>query len=320
MRLLVAIDAGRSGFEDLKRAIAVDRLSSTRTLRRYLATLADAGFPWYYDRGQGCYRFPDGHALRRVELSGAELVGLDTLRSLGARLGGTIAGSIEEVARRLTSAAQTDARPALNVQLAPAAGLDDRWRATFERLQRALRARQSVRFRYVDKHRQKTDRHVDPYGFVLSAGRVYVVAHDRGRGARRVFALDGITDVRLAPNRFSLPADFDVAAFAGASVSGTIAGGPVAHVSIRFAAIVAGAAVAERVVREREIHEQADGSVIVSYGVAEISEIVRWSLKWGTEAEILAPPEARLAAAEIVAALAERYRARPAKRADSAKR
>ena len=44
-RLLNAIDEGRFSFEDLKDRIAEgDRRPSTRSLRRYLAVLADAGY------------------------------------------------------------------------------------------------------------------------------------------------------------------------------------------------------------------------------------------------------------------------------------
>ena len=48
VRLLSAIDEGRHSFECLKDRIAEGaKRPSTRSLRRYLAVLADAGFPWY---------------------------------------------------------------------------------------------------------------------------------------------------------------------------------------------------------------------------------------------------------------------------------
>jgi predicted DNA-binding transcriptional regulator YafY len=63
VRLLSAIDEGVYAFEELKERIAEGKPPSTRSLRRYLAVLADAGFPWYFDRGAGTYRFSDGYSL-----------------------------------------------------------------------------------------------------------------------------------------------------------------------------------------------------------------------------------------------------------------
>ena len=74
VRLLNAIDEGRFSFEDLKDRIAEgERRPSTRSLRRYLAILAEAGFPWYCDRAANVYRFAGGYSLKRLELNSNEL-------------------------------------------------------------------------------------------------------------------------------------------------------------------------------------------------------------------------------------------------------
>jgi len=65
VRLLSAIDDGRYSFEELKDRIADDKPPSTRSLRRYLAVLSDAGFPWYFDRTTATYKFAEGYSLRR---------------------------------------------------------------------------------------------------------------------------------------------------------------------------------------------------------------------------------------------------------------
>jgi proteasome accessory factor B len=174
-------------------------------------------------------------------------------------------------------------------------------------LQRAQLERQSVRFTYVDKRGARSKRHVDPYGFVVSGGRIYAVAHDRGRGAKRVFALDGISDVKIAPQRFTLPADFDIQAFAARSVSGIMHGDESTLVTVSYSAVVARAAIADRVVRERVVEERSDGSVVIIYTVSDAGEFVRWAMKWGAEAEILAPANVRSLAAKMAAEILARY-------------
>jgi predicted DNA-binding transcriptional regulator YafY len=61
------------------------------------------------------------------------------------------------------------------------------------------------------------------------------------------------------------------------------------------------------VARDRRVERQDDGSVEITYRVADPLEIVRWSLSWGTEGEVIAPPSAREHARTIARTLAETY-------------
>jgi predicted DNA-binding transcriptional regulator YafY len=312
LRLLAAIDEGRFGFEALKAQIDEERPPSTRTLRRYLAEVAAAGFPWSFDRAAGVYRFEYGYSLRKLRLSSDELFGLLALKGIATSLGGNIGASIGGVTDRLAKVADrasvgAASTPAVLVQIADP-HLDSEHGETFRTLQRAQLDRQSVRFAYVDKRGTRSKRHVDLYGFVVSGGRVYAVAHDRGRGAKRVFALDGISDARIAPQRFTMPADFDIQAFAARSVSGIMHGDESILVTVAYSAVVARAAIPDRVVRERAVEERPDGSVVIVYTVADAGEFVRWAMKWGAEAEILAPANVRALAGKMAAEILERYK------------
>jgi predicted DNA-binding transcriptional regulator YafY len=311
LRLLSAIDEGRHSFESLKKRVDPEQPPSTRSLRRYLATLSEAGFPWYFDREVGAYVFEDGYSLRRMELSNNELFGFLALRGIATSLGGNIGASMDEVAEKLThvagdSATRATAKPAVRVHMADAQ-LDPERSAYFEALQKAQRDRQSVRFAYVDKAGKRSQRHVDVYGFVVSGGRVYSVAHDRGRGAKRVFALDNVSDVKIAPQRYSIPDDFDIEAFAARSVSGIMHSDTVTIVTVGYSPVVARAARADRVVRERTIRELPGDVVEIDYAVDDPAEFLRWVLKWGAEAEVLAPPAVRAAALSLARAVVARY-------------
>ncbi|MGH7727765.1 MAG: helix-turn-helix transcriptional regulator [Vulcanimicrobiaceae bacterium] len=312
LRLLAALDEGRHDFESLKRRVDLDHPPSTRSLRRYLATLSEAGFPWRYERAGGTYGFADGYSLRRLELTGRELLGLSTLRGIARSLGGNLGASIDEVTERLVRVADRSAvvaaeRPAVRVQLAEPR-LDPERSAAFELLQRAQRERQSVRFAYVDKRGSGSRRHVDLYGFVVSSGRIYAVAFDRGRGARRVFALDNISEIERSPQRYSIPDDFVLAQFADRSPSGVWESESEVQVTVRYSAVVARAAEAERVVREQKAERGPDGMLTIAYSVADPAEFVRWTLKWGAQAEIVEPADVRALARRTVAELAAVYR------------
>ena len=312
VRLLSAIDEGRFAFEELKDQIADEKPPSTRTLRRYLSVLADAGFPWFFDRATGTYRFAEGYSLRRLNLSHRELLGLVTLKRLGSSLGGTFATAIEETTEKLLRS--SDRRTEVAVEHSSlairfeAVSMDDAVERVFEQLQSAERDRRRVGFNYTDKNNARTQRRVDPYGFIVSNGRIYLVGFDHTRTDMRVFAVDNVSDVTITPQKFERPADFNLEAYGAHSVSGVVHGQSVADVTVRFSPVVAKAATAaSTVARDRRVVRRDDGGVDITYRVSDPIEIVRFSLGWGAEAEVVAPEEARRAAADIARRLAARY-------------
>ncbi len=313
VRLLNAIDQGRHSFEELKDRIAEGgKRPSTRSLRRYLAILGNAGFPLYFDRSANAYRFAGGYSLKRLDLSGGELFGLVALRSLGASIGGTIGASIDEVAEKLVGSAGRSARVRLEAS-SPVAfrlseiRLDEQGERAFALLSSAERASRSVRFAYLDKEGKRTNRTVDPYGFIVNAGRIYCVAYDHTRRDKRTFAVDSVSSPVMLAKTFVRPDGFNVEEYAAASISGVLHGDKTTEVRVRFAPRVAKAAMAAQVVAEREVAPCDDGSAEITYRVADVDELVRWVLGWGAQAEIVAPEAARRRIAELSREIARKY-------------
>jgi len=313
VRLLNAIDQGRHSFEDLKDRIAEGgRRPSTRSLRRYLAVLSDAGFPWYFDRAANVYRFAGGYSLKRLDLSSGELFGLVALRSLSASIGGTIGASIEDVAEKLARSAGGGARERVEAA-SPVAfrlseiRLDERGERAFALLSGAERTSRSVRFAYLDKEGTPSTRTVDPYGFIVNAGRIYCVAYDHTRRDMRTFAVDSVSSPHVLAKTFVRPSGFNVEAYAAASISGVLHAEETTEVCVRFAQRVAKAAIAARVVAEATVTPRDDGAVDIAYRVADVDELVRWVLGWGVQAEIVFPNAARDRIAALAAEIARRY-------------
>ena len=312
VRLLNAIDEGRHSFEQLKERIAEGKVPSTRSLRRYLAILSDAGFPWYFDRATGTYRFSEGYSLKRLNLNSRELVGLVTLKRLGSSLGGALASYIDEAAGKLLSSAdrrttgEAERGPSLAIRLDEVA-LEPDVERVFEKLQSAERSRRRIQFSYVDKNGRRTDRRVDPYGFIVSSGRIYLVGYDHDRTDMRVFAVDNVGEPTLLPTTFERPAEFNLETWGANSVSGVWHAQTLTAVRVRFSPVVAKAAVAATVTRERRVERRSDGSVEITYTIADPEEVVRWTLGWGGEAEIVDPVSARAAAREMARRIVERH-------------
>ena len=313
VRLLNAIDEARHSFESLKDRIAEGaKRPSTRSLRRYLAVLSEAGFPWYFDRVTNTYRFAGGYSLKRLDLSGGELFGLVALRSFGASIGGAIGSSINEITDKLLGSsnngvrARADAPTPLAFRLSEIR-LDENGEAALRVFSAAERASRSVEFVYHDKEGKQSARSADPYGFIVSSGRIYCVAYDHARHDKRVFAVDNISEPRMLAKTFVKPKDFDVEAYAAASISGVMHGDDTTAVRVRFAPRVAKAAVAARIVAERQVVRHDDGSVQIEYRVADVDELVRWVLGWGAQAEILEPAHARERIAQLASEITTKY-------------
>lgn len=313
VRLLNAIDEGRFSFEALKDRISEgEHRPSTRSLRRYLAVLADAGFPWYFDRATNTYRFSDGYSLKRLELSNSELFGLVALRAISVSLGGALGTYVDEVTAKLVGSAnrgvrdRIEAPPTVSFRLSEIR-LDEQGERVFGMLSSAERSARTVRFAYEDKDGNHSTRLADPYGFIVSAGRVYCVAYDRDRHDKRVFAVDNINALTVTAQTFVRPAGFNVDDFASTSISGVLHGDAVMQARVRFAPRVAKAAIAARVVSDRAIDRRDDGAVEITYHVSDIDELARWVLGWGAQAEVIEPAALRDRMRLLVAEILSKY-------------
>ena len=311
VRLLNAIDEGRHSFEALKERINEEgKRPSTRSLRRYLAVLADAGFPWYFDRAANVYKFASGYSLKMLELSGDELFGLVALKSLGASLGGSLGAYIHGVTDKLVVSSRggkglVEGHSPVAFRVA-GVSLDAAGEKAFALLSSAERSSRSVSFTYRDKEGTQSRRTADPYGFVVSGGRVYCIAFDHSRKGIRTFAVDNIEMPDVLAQTFTKPADFDVEAYSAGSISGVL-NGTVSDVRVRFAPRVAKAAAAARVVADRVVEPQVDGGVEITYRVADSEELVRWVLGWGAQAQVVAPLPIRQRAKDLLQEISAQY-------------
>jgi proteasome accessory factor B len=123
----------------------------------------------------------------------------------------------------------------------------------------------------------------------------------------RVFAVDNVSEPQALAATFERPTDFNLDAFGANSVSGVVHAEELSEVTVRFSPIVAKAAALAPAARSRRIERRPDGSAEITYAVADPMEIVRWSLSWGAEAEVISPQDARTSARALLDAMTARY-------------
>ena len=189
--------------------------------------------------------------------------------------------AMQRVQERIAWAMPSDAG---EVVMAGEAGARDDLRAT---VVDAARRRRRVRLQYLKPDAPAAEaRSVYPYVVAHAGGHTYVIGHDHDRGEIRVFRMDRVLEARVGDEWFDVPEDFDAADY--------IDGGHVyradeeIEVTVRYSPRVA------RWITERgEGEVQEDGSVVVPHTVADPGWIVRHVLRYGPDAEVVAPVEVR---------------------------
>jgi predicted DNA-binding transcriptional regulator YafY len=295
-QMLRAIERAHLGLTIDK--LAAEAHVSTRTIRRDLAALAEAGFPLYDERIDGRVRWKlEGSPFRRLDVVGFTLSEacalyagralLDTM--IGGPLGDDLTRAFEKFEHALAPMRHfLDDLPRLL-----AAKPLERTRHSPERREHvakiveAIFHRRQARMRYYSmSSRRDRSYRVDPLRLVYAEGGVYLLARVEAYQAVRTFAVERIRALALLPSTFAPPAD-DPAARLAHSL-GVHEGEPIA-VKVHLDERVAG------FVTEREWHPsqrhlpQPDGSVIVELAVSNDRALHKWILGFGSMARVLAP-------------------------------
>lgn len=225
-----------------------------------------------------------------------------TLARIAAALGAPVEGELRDAIGQICAIGESDGF----LHLREAAPRDAaRVTETFALLKAAAAAHARVEFPYTTSQRNTAVRTVEPYHVIVRSGRSYLVGYDLGRRDWRKFALDaigrpirkvGTFTRRIVPPH--LLADRAVGWFSG-SVR--------IDVTVRFSALVAAAVTGQQWQREQRVTPLADGGAEIVLAFADLGEAVRWALRFGPEAAIVAPPEAVALARGIVERIARTY-------------
>ena len=218
-RVLAALEVlqarGWVGADELARRLEVDR----RTVRRYMATLRDLGFPVEARIGRdGGYRLRPGFRLPPLMLTEDEalavVLGLLAARRIGLASAAPASESALAKLERVLPLALRDAALSLDRTVeftlqrrraSPAAS------PVLLTLALAANWRRSVEVGYRNFRGEVSERRIDPYGLVFHTGRWYLVGWDHRRLAQRTFRIDRMASATLSEETFTPPSAFNSA-------------------------------------------------------------------------------------------------------------
>ena len=302
------------------RALADEYGVSLRTIYRDVDALSAAGIPIYSERGnQGGYRLLDGYRTR--------LNGMSALEAEALFLGGLSGQAAELGLDAACASARNKLLAALPAEVREGAGrmhtrfhLDaPGWFDAAERpdclprLAQAVWGEQPIEVRYRSWKGEKT-RVLDPLGIVLKGGAWYLVA--RVEASVRTYRVSRILELRVLDGCFQRDDAFDLAAYWQDNARRFEQEQHPERATVRlspWAVKMMEAFLPPFVVANATIGDAAeDGWRTASLPVGPACHAAHDLLRFGAEAEVLAPEALRVRIGLIAADLARRYDAAPA--------
>jgi predicted DNA-binding transcriptional regulator YafY len=284
---------------------------SVRTVHRYINQLNEMGIPIYSERGPyGGFSLVRGYKMPPLIFTPQEAVAVYLGTSLVEEIWGQLyADAAHGVTAKLDNVLPDEQRRevAWARRTLVATGLHRADHAPLapllEKLRHAAHQRRRVTMVYHSRSRPRPlERDLDPYALVHRWGWWYVVGHCCLRDAVRTFRVDRIQELTLRDDTYKMPDDFDVHQYLAQETWFP----PRFRVRMRFTPQGALEALDERTYWDT-MEEQPDGSLVVTFGAAELEWAARVALWYGPEVEVLEPEELRQRLREWTSAVSSLY-------------
>jgi predicted DNA-binding transcriptional regulator YafY len=297
-KVLHALESSRHG-------ASIDGLAgeldvTTRTIRRDLAALQEAGFPLYDERDdEGRVRWRiDGQVLKGIEIGFtlAEMCALYLSRNLLESVAGTpfqrdLTHAFERLEKMLSPRMRQflDRLPSvLAAKPGPRVRGGDSSPAIVSRLLEAtLHFRvATMRYHSVSSGRVK-DYELHPYRLAFAQGGLYLLAYVPEYNDVRTFAVDRIRSVSLEKQTFTPRQNIGDDVFANSL--GVHMGGKAAPIEIEFDQRVAPYVRARVWHASQQLGDHADGRLTLTMQVSHDWALRSWILSWGPFARVVSP-------------------------------
>jgi predicted DNA-binding transcriptional regulator YafY len=300
-------------FADFKTELGM----SPASVKRDLAYMRDRfNAPIEYDRDANGYRFGKPRSGPRYELPGlwfnaSEVLALlSTLRMLGDLQPGMLEGQIEPLRERLRAILGSGDHSWEEVEKRIRIFQPERREsktAHFSVIAAAVLKRSRLWIRHYNRKKdEETEREVSPQRLVHYRDNWYLDAWCHLRKDLRSFAVDAIREAALREGRAKEIASGELDEHLGAGY-GIFAGKKVEWATLKFTPEAARWVSVQNWHPRQRARIEKDGSYFLEVPYSEAPELVMEILKFGADAEVLAPASLRERIAQALAQAARRY-------------
>jgi len=291
--------------------VTIDELASlcdvtTRTIRRDLQALEEAGFPLFDDRSHDDRKprwLVNGQAFKGLTagLTVSELCALYFSRALVESLSGTpFRDDVESAFEKLSAVLTPHMRGFLDQLPRIIATKPDPMRRRpgdqvevareQQIVSRALEATWHLRQATITYHSKSSDRTksylVHPYRLAYAQGGLYLLAYVPEYAEVRTFAIERLRDISVLDETFTPIEELPDAAFPH---SLGVHSGPPERVDIEFEPAVADYIRARQWHPSQQIRDAADGGLIMALDVCLDRALQSWILSFGPFARVVSP-------------------------------
>ena len=270
--------------------------TSTKTVNRDISFMRDQlGLPVEWDARSNGYRYTaEVDAFPTVQVSEAELFALLVAqKALEPYQGTPFQEPLESALKKLSDGLKDRVFISLDRLDTPvsfkSAGISNATLETFQIVTRAVAQQQVLHFDYKNLGaRRYQKRRTQPLHLCCVENQWYVVCHDLDRQAMRTFALVRMRTLMFPGKRFKRPQDFDIQQHLK-DAFGVFVGDTKHKVRVEFDAWAA------QLIQEKDWHpaqqilELDKGRIEFRIELADLFEIERWILSWGSHALVLGP-------------------------------
>ena len=314
-KVLHALESSRHGATIAALADELD--VTTRTIRRDLAALQEAGFPLFDERddeGRVHWRL-DGQVLKGLEtgFTVPELCALYLSRNLLEAVASTpfqrdLGLAFSRLEKLLSPRMRQflDRLPeVLSAKPGPRTRTDEKAKDAVAKLLEATLHRRVTTMRYHSVSSGGVKDYVlHPYRLEFAHGGLYLLAYVPAYKDLRTFAVDRIVSVSLQKETFTPKQALGDDVFANSLGVNT---GPPARVEIEFAAKVAPYVRARVWHTSQQMRERPDGMLVLAMNVCHDWALRSWILSWGPFARVLTPAALAKELRSDLQAASERY-------------
>ncbi len=310
------------GLDDLASDLGCVR----RTVYRDLDALMYAGFPVVSEKRDGrvFYRCLESFRIGDVPFTPDEILALAFGGDLLRQLEGTVFhDSIQSALQKIRAGLSPElaaylARLGETFRVLPGPHKNyARSRETIQALHDAVLRTRTVRMRYrTGRTGKEATRKLDPFRVWYRSGGLYVVGFDHRSGEIRTFAVERILNLELTDESFNVPASFDFDSWSASSF-GVIAE-PATRVVLRFEQRWASYVEEHTWHPTQELRAHKNGRLELTMEVGDTADLRAWILSFGAGAEVIEPPELRVAVQRELEHAIARYAEKPPKRRKSA--